>query len=177
MGMNPISINSWEEDLNRRWKQRVADLGRKPRTSLIGIGYELGGDDGAGVAVILTLEKEQPSWDWVQLVNADAAPENITGAVRRFKPEWILLVDAADTGADPGSITWLDPQSTTGFSASTHTLPLQVLAHYLETELQCPVDLIGIQPQSLGFSEPLTAPVHQAVTDVADVLSRLFTAA
>lgn len=109
----------------------------------------------------------------LQLINAGTAPENITGAVRRFRPDWILLVDAIDAGLPPGSISWLDPQAIEGFSASTHTLPLQVVAQYLGTELLCPVDLIGIQSQSLEFAAPLTPSVENAANQVAASLLRI----
>ncbi len=50
-------------------------------------------------------------------------PENCTGAVLRFAPDLVVLVDAAEMGEAPATIRWLDWQETTGLSASPPTLP------------------------------------------------------
>jgi len=148
---------------------------RPRRLSLIGIGNELGGDDAAGVAVIQRLQAVLSDRNALQLINAGAAPENITGAVRRFQPTAIVLFDAADFGGEPGEVSLLDWRDTTGFSASTHSLPLHVFAAYLSGELGCPVVLVGIQPLSLDFDAPLSLPVEQAVdgivTEIQDILA------
>jgi len=136
------------------------------RLSVIGIGNEFGGDDGAGLEVIRRLKAILP--DQYQLIEAGTAPENVTGAVRRFQPNQILLIDAADFGSEPGEISFLDWADTTGFGASTHSLPLKVFAGYLDDQLHCQVSLLGIQPASLSFDAPLSGPVERAVQKIAD---------
>lgn len=143
------------------------------RISLIGIGYELGGDDAAGIILIRRLKTVLAEQERLQLIEAGTAPENITGAVRRFQPDLVVLFDAADFYAQPGEIAILDWRDTTGFSASTHSLPLHVFAAYLNSELDCPVELVGIQPFSLTFDEPLFAPVDQAIQTLVSKLTTL----
>src|SRR5690606_4269264 len=99
---------------------------QRPRVAVVGIGHDLRGDDGAGVAVARLLHLELGSDGPVQVVVGGHAPENQVGALRRLRPALVLLVDAADMGAAPGSVRWLDWHDTTGFSASTHTLPPHV---------------------------------------------------
>ncbi|MEI2609419.1 MAG: hypothetical protein V9G20_12400 [Candidatus Promineifilaceae bacterium] len=55
-------------------------------------------------------------------------------------------------------------------SATTHTLPLHLLARYLITQLHCQVYFIGIQPHDTGFDLPLSPPVQVAVEAVAQEL-------
>ena len=89
-------------------------------------------------------------------------PENAAGVLRRFQPSLVILLDAADFGANPGEVRWIDPQDTSGFSASSHSLPFSVLSHYLSSELNCEVSLLGIQPESLDFDAGLSAQVKNA---------------
>lgn len=165
--------NSWQHRLHSQLLKEHDPADRPLRLSLIGIGNELGGDDAVGVAVIQRLQAALPDQPALQLVNAGAAPENITGAVRRFQPGAIVLFDAADFGGQPGEVSLLDWRDTTGFSASTHSLPLHVFSAYLSSELACPVILVGIQPLHLDFAAPLSAPVEQAVGEIVAHLQQI----
>lgn len=166
-------INTWQCKLSSLLQIPPESENCSRRISLIGIGYELGGDDAAGIALIHRLQTQLPDLATLQLIEAGTAPENITGAVRRFRPDRILLVDAADFSGSPGQIELLDWKDTVGFSASTHSLPLHVFAQYLSSEMNCPVTLIGIQPLSLEFAAPLSAPVNQAVDKLISQLTLL----
>jgi hydrogenase 3 maturation protease len=107
------------------------------------------------------------------VVEAGPAPENCTGPIRRFTPDLVILVDAADMEEAPGTVRWLDWQEATGLSASTHSLPLSFFARYLTTESGAAVALLGIQPQQIDFGTRLSDPVRRAVRRVVDGLSAL----
>jgi hydrogenase 3 maturation protease len=96
------------------------------------------------------------------------APENVTGELRKFSPNLIILIDAAEMRAVPGTICWVPIQSIEGMSASTHSLPLSMLARYLTLELNCVVTLIGIQPKSNEVSEIISAEVSRAINEIVD---------
>jgi hydrogenase 3 maturation protease len=102
---------------------------------------------------------------------AGLAPENTTGPIRRFAPDLVLLVDAAQMDAAPGTVRWLDWQDTSGVSASTHTLPPRLLAAYLIAELGCEVRLLGIQPGGSAIGDDVTSPVEAAVRDIVEHLT------
>ncbi len=139
---------------------------------VVGIGHDLRGDDAAGVLAARRLQEytikanigATHTSPLCLVIDAGPAPENVTGAVRRFAPDLVLLVDAADLGEPPGTVRWLDWRETSGLSASTHALPLYVLAGYLVSELGCAVALLGIQPGSTAFDAPPT-PAVRAVAD------------
>jgi len=107
------------------------------------------------------------------VISAGPAPENYTGPLRRFQPDLVILVDAADMGEAPGTVRCLACEETTGLSASTHTLPPYVLAHYLTASLGCQVILLGIQPADTSIGKPLSPTVRQAVVAVAQGLANL----
>jgi hydrogenase 3 maturation protease len=145
---------------------------RARRAAIVGIGNELNGDDAAGVWVARKLQEAtgRVADSPVLIVEAGTAPENVTGALRKFAPALVLLIDAAQLNEPPGTIGWLDWRDTTGISAVTHGLPLHVSAEYLVTELGCEVALIGIQPRSNAFDAPLSPEVQRAVDEVVQAL-------
>lgn len=145
---------------------------RPLRLALLGIGNELRGDDAAGGLVAQALQDAAADSTFLCLV-AGVAPENCTGRLRRFQPDLVLLVDAADMDEPPGAIRWLDWQAITGLSATTHITPLHMLAHYLTFSLGCQVALIGIQPADTRLGAPLSPAVSQAVNQLASGLRPL----
>ncbi len=91
------------------------------------------------------------------------APENFTGTLRRFQPDLVVLIDAADMGLSGGEIACVDWSAAGGWSASTHTLPLNMLSSFLVSELDCQVMVLGIQPVQMGMDQPLSQAVSRAV--------------
>jgi hydrogenase 3 maturation protease len=100
-------------------------------------------------------------------------PESCTGPLRRFAPDLVILVDAADMGAAPGTIAWLDWREADAAAGSTHGLPLSLFAGFLAAEIGCAVLLLGIQPAHLTFGTPLSDPAGRALRRVADGLAAL----
>ena len=166
-----MSKSSWSDSLSQKLTNR-SKPDQALRVAIVGIGQELRGDDAAGINVARALQstvgaiRELP----LLIIDAGAAPENFTGQLRRFDPDLVLLIDAAQLNEAPGTIRWLDWQETSGLSASTHTLPPHVLAEYLVNELGCEVALIGIQPQGNEFDAPLSPPVQHAVEEIVRTL-------
>jgi len=157
---------SWSECLSQRL-DKPEDC---PRLAILGIGNELHGDDAAGIMVARGLQTALAGRKDVLVLEAGLAPENCTGVLRRFAPELVLLVDAAQMNAEPGDIRWLVMEQIAGLSASTHSLPLSMLARYLHLELGSPVYLLGIQPGDLSFAAGLTPGVQLAVDTLIQTL-------
>lgn len=165
-----MSSPSWLTSL----KQKTESLRQSNplfRVAVVGIGHELNGDDAAGIAVARELLPLLAAADRLLVIDAGPAPENTTGSLRAFRPDLVLLVDAAQMNEEPGAVLWLDWQETTGLSASTHTLPPYMLAQYLTAELGCELALIGLQPFSNLFDEPLSPVMRQAVSGVVQGLA------
>ena len=162
----------WQEKLQSILK-RAAGEERQNRVAIVGIGNSLQGDDAAGVETAHELSLLVDDCEDLIVVNAGSAPENLTGVLRRFEPDWVLLIDAADMGEEPGTLRWVDWSETNGISASSHTLPLSMLSRYLVEELKCEVALLGIQPRALSFGGPLSGPVQHAVDLLVSEICRL----
>jgi hydrogenase 3 maturation protease len=176
-----MSKLSWLDSLAEKLAQLSRDqpdgLARPPRLAIVGVGHELRGDDAAGLLVARQLVQawQQRSWspagDRLLIIEAGHAPENHTGPIRRFAPDLVLMVDAAQMNEPPGCVRWLAWQEISGLSASTHTMPLYMLAKYLTSELGCDVALIGIQPADTALGAPLSPPVQRAINQVAQALA------
>lgn len=134
------------------------------------MGHELRGDDAAGVAVARALQSRLAGLQAI-VIDAGPAVENCTGLLRRFGPDLVLLIDAAQMDDEPGAVRWLAWQDTDGLSASTHTLPPRVLAQYLTSEFGCEVALLGIQPADTTMGAPLSPAAQAAVQSVTQALA------
>jgi hydrogenase 3 maturation protease len=146
--------------------------------AVVGIGQELRGDDAVGVKAARALLRRQRAGSDISrpvsllVVEAGPMPESCTGPLRRFAPDLAILVDAADMGAAPGTVAWLDWRDADA-AGSTHGLPLSLFAGYLTTEIGCTVLLLGIQPADLTFGAPVSPPARRALRSVIQGLSTL----
>ena len=116
------------------------------RLAVVGIGDELIPADRLGMAA--AREIEQHHLPGVKVFFAGTVPESITGPIRRYRPEHVLFLDAAEMGERPGTMAVIDPGRIQASLLSTHVLPLSVVMDYVEGEIGTEVTLLGIQPES-----------------------------
>jgi hydrogenase 3 maturation protease len=144
--------SSWKKQLTQTWNALLLQKNDPPRLAIMGVGNDLRGDDGAGVEFIRVLRTKLTQKDHLLLIEACTAPENFSGVLRRFLPDILIIIDAVHLRSTPGTIAWVDVDEIDGFSASTHMMPLSLLAKYITAELGCPVYLLGIQAKQLDWS-------------------------
>lgn len=166
-----MSQPSWRSALIQTLNRLAQAKNRAPRVAVVGMGHELNGDDAAGPVIARALVQRAARLDRLLVIDAGPAPENTTSALRRFGPDLVLLVDAAQMGEPPGAVRWLDGEQTTGISASTHSLPPYMLARYMTAEFGCHVALIGMQPFANQVDAPLTPGMRAAAEDVIEGLA------
>lgn len=167
-----MSKPSWQTALSRTIKGDKA-RGSAPRVAVVGVGHELRGDDAAGLAVARALQTALAGDERMLVIDAGPVPENYVGPLRRFQPDVVLLVDAAQLGEEAGVIRWLSWKETDGLSASTHTLSPRLLAQFLISELGCEVALLGIQPRNDAIDAPLSSEVVSAVDEIAGAVQTI----
>jgi hydrogenase 3 maturation protease len=110
------------------------------------------------------------------ILESGHAPENCTGVLRRYAPDLILFIDAADMGEAPGVARWVPEEEIEGMSASTHSLPLSMLSRYFRLELGCQVALLGIQPGCVEVGETVSGEVLRAVDEVVQSVAETIAA-
>jgi hydrogenase 3 maturation protease len=112
--------------------------------------------------------------DNLLIVEGGPAPENVTGKLRAFHPDLVILIDAAQMDEPPGTIQLIPLESIDGMSASSHSLPLSMLASYLTAEIGCEVTVLGIQPAQNEIGSKLSSTVQTAVDEIVIELGKIF---
>ncbi len=167
-----MSRQSWRLNLSRTVTQ-LDTHARKARIAVLGVGNPLNGDDAAGDAVVHKLAEEIPSSGQILWVAGGSAPENVTGVLRRFQPDFLLIVDAGHVGLRPGRIAWLEEEEIDAISAFTHGLPLSILAQYVREQTGCRTAFLAIQVEQTEFGTDLSLPVARAVRRLVNSLPEL----
>jgi len=145
------------------------------RLAVLGGGSELRGDDFAGVLVARKLAAWAKRARVATLAGFEgyAAPEHLTGAIARFEPDRVLLVDAAHLGTHPGEVRILPLESIAGVSFSTHMLPEPIIHDYLAKSCGCSSVVLGIQPQQTEVCGPISSPVAEAIEAVVATVRKV----
>jgi hydrogenase 3 maturation protease len=154
------ALASMLEEKLSGWKQIV----------ILGIGNEFSGDDSLGFQAARKLKRALSNISKVEVLAVGVAPENFTGLLRKLSPSHVVLIDAAEMGEIAGKIELIEPHRIEKRMPSTHTMPLYMLAEYLEHELGAKVLILGIQPESLSFGTAVSREVRVSVDKLARLL-------
>ncbi len=130
-----------QNDLELHLRQR---LGGAHRLAVVGIGDRLVPHDRLGMLAAEAIADLHLAG--VRVFLAGTVPESVTGPIRRFMPDHVLFLDAAEMGATPGTVAIVDPESIHVSLLSTHVLPLHLVMEFLEKDVNTRVTLIGLQP-------------------------------
>lgn len=139
------------------------------RVAVVGVGSEMRGDDAAGMKVVRRLWGTLKSSN-VFLIEGGVAPENFTSQIRRFEPSHVIFIDATDFGAEPGEVVLAEPEAITGQSVSTHTMPLSILAKYIQEQTGAKIALLGIQPARAQMGAEMSEVVKDSIKRVEEIL-------
>ena len=133
-----------------------------PPSFVIGVGNRLKGDDAIGCLVADGLAGAPG----IRVVDAGTAPENYLEPVASAGPDRVLFVDACAFGGKPGDFRLFPRADIDRLAAqlvSTHTLPLSMTVAMLERLTGARIELLGVQPESLGFDAELSPPLRAAL--------------
>jgi len=153
-------------------EQLMRQLGplRNSVTVIIGIGNTLKADDGAGPLVCQRLKGKISA----ELINAGSVPENYIEPIVKKAPQNLIVVDAADFKARPGTIRILQIEDLKSSAISTHALSPQLFTDVISQQIPVKIHFIGIQPQQVGFGKGVSAPVSRAIQQLSGILKRVF---
>ena len=138
---------------------------------ILGVGNELKCDDGVGPFIIKKLKEEDiEDKNKLLFINAETVPENFTGKIRKEKPTHLIIVDACLMGGQPGDIKIVDKYDFANIGISTHSMSLSFFVRYLEKDTDFGIIFIGIEPESMDYSENLTKNVEKTAYEFIDIL-------
>jgi hydrogenase 3 maturation protease len=133
-------------------------------TVIVGIGNTLKGDDGAGPQVCSILKGKISA----EVIDAGTTPENYIAKIVKISPKKLLIIDAVDFGATPGTVKIFSMDDLRQLTLSTHCLSPHLSIEAIKSEINVDVIFIGIQPAHLQFGHGLSKQVAGAITALAD---------
>ena len=156
-------------DLNNLSKQ----LGKLnlTKTVIVGIGNTLKGDDGAGPQLCNILRDKIAA----EIIDVGSTPENYIAKIIKMSPEKLLIIDAVDFGAAPGTVKIFDIKDLGRFLFSTHSLSPHLFVETIRSEINVDVTFIGIQPANLQLNQGLSKQVSDAIAVLANEIKSAFT--
>jgi hydrogenase maturation protease len=138
------------------------------RTVVLGVGNTLLTDEGVGVHVVERLRRDYPELEEVEFLDGGTLSFTLAGPMA--EAEQLIIIDAADLKAAPGTVTLfedaaMDDYLCRGKRRSVHEVSLiDLLAIARLTDSLPPRRaLIGIQPLSMEWGESPSAAVEAAI--------------
>ncbi len=150
----------------------IPGAGEQP-TVIMGVGNTLKADDGAGPVVCGRLASAGTR---AKVIDAGTVPENYLRPVADHRPGSLVIVDAVDFGAPPGTVRLLDTGSIAAMSLSTHSLSLQFFADMVRSETGAAIVFIGIQPAGIALGGKMSPAVEKGIDALVSVLRDVFPA-
>ncbi|UCE80409.1 MAG: hydrogenase maturation protease [Methanobacteriota archaeon] len=133
---------------------------------VLGIGNKDRGDDGAGIVVAEVLRKTFPSYSFSEHDGLEGVVLDIS---EKDEDAFIVFVDAADLGEEPGSIKLVKADDISATEITTHRVTVALLAALLERSGKRSA-VICIQPGQIEFQAEMTDSVRASVNSVAEAL-------
>lgn len=145
---------------------------KNKKIAVVGMGNQLGADDGIGIHVLHELDKEH--FENVDLIDAGTAVIHTADALR--DADHIIVVDALRAGHRPGTLYLMSGGALfeNGPSLSVHSLGLRTALRFMAPGKE-EVDwtLVGVEPARSGTGTELSEPVRNAVAGAVRTVENL----
>ncbi|MFC1652974.1 hydrogenase maturation protease [Planctomycetota bacterium] len=145
---------------------------KNPRRNIliIGVGNRLLGDEGVGLHITDRLS-QIPIPSHVDVVDCGCDLLSLTS--HAYKPRKIIIIDAIRLGGKPGRIYRFDYAELGATQSQLHSAhqlttlnALKLLKQVCPDLCNCPITLIGVEPQTMGLSINLSREVSDSLVDV-----------
>ncbi len=141
------------------------------KTVIVGIGNTLKGDDGVGQLVCRQL---QDAKSCAEVIDAGTVPENYIQPIVKKAPQNLLIIDAIDFHALPGTIDIFKPEQLSSFALSTHTLSPHLFTEMVSRNIEVDVYFVGIQPEHTRLGDSMSPQVCKAAQQLVQTLIDVF---
>ncbi|MEA3307113.1 MAG: hydrogenase 3 maturation endopeptidase HyCI [Elusimicrobiota bacterium] len=156
---------------NSKTKEIEAALKLEGRTLLVTIGNSFRGDDGVGPFIG---EKIQSKRENIKVINAESTPENIVFDAVAFKPNKIIVIDAANFGGETGEIRIIPLEKVAQYSAlSTHNFPLHITFGIILKDTGASLTIVAVQGKKMDYEEKLSPEVETSALNLIDYFNKI----
>jgi hydrogenase maturation protease len=144
---------------------------RNRKIMILGLGSELRGADAVGTFIAGDLEGLSPR---IVSIPAGIHIENVMYAVKRERPDLLILVDATScTDLEEGQWDFFPVEELDTLCHTTHSIPLRLIAEYWRRELPAlEIRFIGIKIDTARMLADLPPAVETARRDIAALFRR-----
>jgi len=125
-------------------------------------------DDGTGPA----LARRLASIPGLVTLDCGDRLEDFTGDIAQFRPDVVVVADAVNLGAVPGSIALLEPEALGKGGCDSHRASLRTAMDYLGQRTRARVLLLAIQPARVADGVGLSAEVEATLDVLVDLFRR-----
>jgi hydrogenase 3 maturation protease len=149
--------------------EELQDRIAEKQALILGVGNRQRGDDGVGSYLVKRLQKKLK----IPLIDAGDVPENFISQIETSGANIVIIVDAADFGANPGEVALIELSDLKKIGASTHSVNLALLLKVIPRNKRPDALLIAIQPGNLT-GRVLSDPVRESLDGLQSLFIRLF---
>lgn len=143
-------------------------------TLVLGLGNLIHQDDGFGVHAIRLLQQDSRVPADVVLLDGGTQGLALLPHISGYRR--LLVIDAVDSGETPGTLMRLEGKACENLPGkpSVHQLGFADLMIALKLLDSAPEEivLLGVQPQSMDWSDELTPPVREALDRIPELVLR-----
>ena len=157
-------------------KQRSANL----KILVLGLGNTLLGDEAVGVETIRYLQSRHPGLDNTEMLDGGTLSFTLAGPIE--DADALIVIDAAQLNSEPGTVRVYEGAEMDRFvmgskKSSVHEISLADLLVIAQLSDHLPPyrALVGIQPQTIDWSDSLSESVQRAIPLACDQALRLMT--
>jgi hydrogenase 3 maturation protease len=154
------------------WSKEVAAaLAPKGRTLVITLGSTLRADDGVGPYVCAHVKFARPE---LRLLDAGTTPESVAQTAIDWKPDKIILIDAAHFQGAAGEVRVIPLEAINQSTViSTHSFPLSVTFSIVKEDTKAELVVIGVQAKSLDYKEGLSPEAEESASKLAAYFNKI----
>lgn len=146
-------------------------LAPRGRTLVITLGSTLRADDGVGPYVSAHVKLDSPD---LRLIDAGTTPESIAQTAIDWKPDKVILVDAAHFQGEAGELRVIPLEAINQQTIlSTHSFPLSVTFSIVKEDTGAELVVVGVQAKSLDYQEGLSPEVEESASKLADYFNNI----
>ena len=135
-------------------------------TLIVCMGNSLKGDDGVGPLIYEQLLGKIKAG----LINAATVPENYIEKIIKTAPNHLIIIDAVDFSAKPGSIKLFTDKEMPSIALSTHVLSPKVFVDLIKSRIEVQVYFLAVQPLQVQLKEGLSPQVKDSTGNLIRAL-------
>lgn len=130
----------------------------------VGVGNVIRQDDGVGIYICNRIERS----NHIQTLVVGQSIENYIGKIQQINPDIIVIIDCVDFDKSSGEAVVTPLENILDYTSNTHNVSLTTFTQFLDR----PIEILGIQPQKIGFGECMSTIIQHTADEILGIINR-----